>query len=83
MEGGGSGGSALVKGFKDLTIPHPLRLSFISNNQAWPQNIPLDGKNMLPVRLSLIFRLPVLGFPLEVFCHIYVFKHFLNCVPRL
>lgn len=44
MEGGGGGGSALVKGFKDLTIPHPLRLSFISNNQAWPQNIPLDGK---------------------------------------
>lgn len=35
---------ALVKGFKDLTIPHPLSLSFISNNQAWPQNIPLDGK---------------------------------------
>lgn len=71
------------KGFKDLTIPHPLSLSFISNNQAWPQNIPLDGverarargkKNMLPVRLSLIFRLPVLGLPLEVFCHIYGFK---------
>ncbi len=37
-------GRALVKGFKDLTIPHPLSLSFISNNQAWPQNIPLDGK---------------------------------------
>lgn len=34
----------VVKGFKDLTIPHPLSLSFISNNQAWPQNIPLDGK---------------------------------------
>lgn len=44
MERGGGGGSALVKGFKDLTIPHPLRLSFISNNQAWPQTIPLDGK---------------------------------------
>lgn len=69
------GGVVVVKGFKDLTIPHPLSPSFISNNQAWPQNIPLDGKkNMLPVRLSLIFRLPVLGLPLEVFCHIYGFK---------
>lgn len=29
---------------------------------------------MLPVRLSLIFRLPVFGLPLEVFCHIYGFK---------
>ena len=39
---------ALVKGFKDLTIPHPLSLSFISNNQAWPQNIPLDGEETCP-----------------------------------
>lgn len=40
---GGVVAAAVVKGFKDLTIPHPLSLSFISNNQAWPQNIPLDG----------------------------------------
>lgn len=43
---------ALVKGFKDLTIPHPLSLSFISNNQAWPQNIPLDGKKACCLSVS-------------------------------
>lgn len=44
------GGVAAVKGFKDLTIPHPLSLSFISNNQAWPQNIPLDRVERARVR---------------------------------
>lgn len=41
---------AALKGFKGLTIPHPLSLSFISNNQAWPQNIPLDSVERARVR---------------------------------
>lgn len=46
------GGVAVLAlgGFKDLTIPHPLSLSFISNNQAWPQNIPLDRVERARVR---------------------------------